>query len=375
MTEWLHRAGFQATLLGNHFSARAQEYLFGEACRVSLIEVTCVRLAIHMGQEATGDVAPEAEQAAQQPTGTLWEQVDSFSLEDVFLRRVPMLKTCPHSMGGRLWECFPMALTERHRATMESDELVEIRAWELFALVPTLLLQRPRMTGAVGRSELSHRAEEFARGHWRALIEAALRDSPAQSRGRPERREAEERERRGKAAQARVQRGQVSRARQELTGAALAPKNEATLQELRARRPQEQVQPIPQKVLDFMPIAEVNLNAKLFTTCLREAPSGSSPGPGVCTNEMLKVCLDNTEHCARSPVPDCIFKEFTMATMTALQKPDGGIRGIATSTSFRRLVAKTLAKQFMSDVEKACAPFQFALSTRAGTAWGTPCEL
>ena len=71
----------------------------------------------------------------------------------------------------------------------------------------------------------------------------------------PERREAEERERRGKAAQARVQRGQVSRARQELTGAALAPKNEATLQELRARRPQEQVQPIPQKVLDFMPIA------------------------------------------------------------------------------------------------------------------------
>ena len=40
---------------------------------------------------------------------------------------------------------------------------------------------------------------------------------------------------------------------------------------------------------------------------------------------------------------------------------------IATSTSFRRLVAKTLAKQFMSDVEKVCAPFQFALSTRAGT--------
>ena len=107
LTEWLHKAGFPATLLGNHTSARAREYLFGEACRVDLIEVTCVRLAIHMGQEATGDVAPEAEQAAQQPTGTLWEQVDSFSLEDVFLRRVPMLKTCPHFMRGRLWECFP----------------------------------------------------------------------------------------------------------------------------------------------------------------------------------------------------------------------------------------------------------------------------
>ena len=52
--------------------------------------------------------------------------------------------------------------------------------------------------------------------------------------------------------------------------------------------------------------------------------------------------------------------------MTALQKPDGGIRGIATGTVFRRLVAKTLARQFGTAVEAACAPFQFALSTRAG---------
>ena len=53
--------------------------------------------------------------------------------------------------------------------------------------------------------------------------------------------------------------------------------------------------------------------------------------------------------------------------MTALQKPDGGVRGIATGTSFRRLVAKTLARQFSKQVETTCAPFQFALSTRAGT--------
>ena len=57
---------------------------------------------------------------------------------------------------------------------------------------------------------------------------------------------------------------------------------------------------------------------------------------------------------------------FTMASMTALQKKDGGVRGIATGTTFRRLVAKTLARQFSKDVEAACAPFQFALSTRAG---------
>ena len=55
------------------------------------------------------------------------------------------------------------------------------------------------------------------------------------------------------------------------------------------------------------------------------------------------------------------------ATMTALQKPDGGVRGIATGTSFRRLVARTLARQFGKAVEATCAPFQFAFSTRAGT--------
>ena len=43
------------------------------------------------------------------------------------------------------------------------------------------------------------------------------------------------------------------------------------------------------------------------------------------------------------------------------------MRGIATGTSFRRLVAKTLARQFGPAVDATCSPFQFALSTRAGT--------
>ena len=92
---------------------------------------------------------------------------------------------------------------------------------------------------------------------------------------------------------------------------------------------------------------------------------------------MLKVCLDDAEtslllfraaeDLARAQAPDCITRAFMCATMTALQKQDGGVRGIATSTSFRRLVAKTLARQFGKAVEAVCAPYQFALSTRAGT--------
>ena len=92
---------------------------------------------------------------------------------------------------------------------------------------------------------------------------------------------------------------------------------------------------------------------------------------------MLRVCLDDhetlqllmsaAEDFARATVPDEARKSFMLATMTALQKKDCGVRGIATGSSFRRLVAKTLAQQFGKAVEATCSPFQFALSTRAGT--------
>ena len=125
-----------------------------------------------------------------------------------------------------------------------------------------------------------------------------------------------------------------------------------------------------------MPGQALVLDATLFSKCLASAPSGSAPGPGGCTNEMLKVCLDDAEvsqllflaaqDMARAQIPESA-RTFMLATMTALQKKDGGVRGIATGTSFRRLVAKTLARQFGKVVESTCAPFQFALSTRAGT--------
>ena len=50
----------------------------------------------------------------------------------------------------------------------------------------------------------------------------------------------------------------------------------------------------------------------------------------------------------------------------ALRKPDG-VRGIVVGETLRRLTAKTLAKQYAKELEAACAPYQYALSTRAGT--------
>ena len=109
-----------------------------------------------------------------------------------------------------------------------------------------------------------------------------------------------------------------------------------------------------------------------------EAPTGSSSGPGGCTNEMLKVCLDNTEalHLLTSAAED-----FARSSVTKLHLPGvhdgyddgpsdnlkGASEGSQTSTSFRRLVAKTLAKQFMVDVEQVCAPFRSLCPIHAET--------
>ena len=129
--------------------------------------------------------------------------------------------------------------------------------------------------------------------------------------------------------------------------------------------------------MEFVPDRPLELDLKLFTNYLQNAPSGCAPGPGGCTNEMLRTCLDDSEvfqllfraaeDCASASMPETVRRAFMSASKTALQKPDGGVRGIATGTSFRRLVARTLARQFGKAVEATCAPFQFALSTRAGT--------
>ena len=52
--------------------------------------------------------------------------------------------------------------------------------------------------------------------------------------------------------------------------------------------------------------------------------------------------------------------------MTALQKPQGGMRGIVVGDFIRWVVARTLAQQLGPAVEQHTSPFQFALSTKSG---------
>ena len=71
----------------------------------------------------------------------------------------------------------------------------------------------------------------------------------------------------------------------------------------------------------------------MFAKCFRTALAGSSAGPGGCSNEMLKVCLDDQEMCqlpflaaeafARGTALN-VSQCFMLASLTALQKKDGG---------------------------------------------------
>ena len=131
------------------------------------------------------------------------------------------------------------------------------------------------------------------------------------------------------------------------------------------------------EVFEFVPERPVDLDRKTFFDSLRSAPRGSSAGPGGCTYEHLKLMLDDTDSqelllatcnlLAQGKVLVVIGTALMGAWLTALTKPSGGVRGIATGCTVRRLVARTLAKQFMKVFEAECAPFQYALSTRAGT--------
>ena len=58
--------------------------------------------------------------------------------------------------------------------------------------------------------------------------------------------------------------------------------------------------------------------------------------------------------------------DSNLLVQVALCKPDGGVRGVVVGNILRRLVAKTMAKQVSKEAETATAPFQHALSTKAG---------
>ena len=94
------------------------------------------------------------------------------------------------------------------------------------------------------------------------------------------------------------------------------------------------------------------------------------------TTEHLRPLLDDVrglrllgevaERLTRAEVPAEEMRLVRGGRLTALSKPDGGVRGIVAGDVIRRLVARTMSQQLAKAAEAATAPHQYALSTRAG---------
>ena len=72
------------------------------------------------------------------------------------------------------------------------------------------------------------------------------------------------------------------------------------------------------------------------------------------------------ERLSRGHVPSSIRDAIRHGKLTALRKPNGGVRGNVGGDIVRRLVARTISQQMAEAVQTATAPSQYALSTRSG---------
>ena len=69
---------------------------------------------------------------------------------------------------------------------------------------------------------------------------------------------------------------------------------------------------------------------------------------------------------ATGTIPSEVLEGLRLGRMTALRKPDGGVRGITVGDIIHRLVARAIAKQIARQAEEATAPHQYALNTKVG---------
>ncbi len=134
---------------------------------------------------------------------------------------------------------------------------------------------------------------------------------------------------------------------------------------------------MPAAAAAYQSLAPLQLDLNRFFNNVRSAKKGTAGGPSGTKAQHLKPLLENEQsmsllgfaaaRLAAAHIPAQVAAAIALCRMTALLKDNGRVRGIATGDVMRRLVTRTLAQQFASQLAEATAPFQFALSTRAGT--------
>ena len=110
-------------------------------------------------------------------------------------------------------------------------------------------------------------------------------------------------------------------------------------------------------IINHVPQVEIDLEQDRFLANLHTAG-----GPSGMTADHIKVVLESERDCtslwrmcqefARGHIPAEILQAVRIGRMTALQKPQGGVRGIVVGDFMRRVVARTLAQQLGPAVEQ-----------------------
>ena len=323
-------------------------------------------------------VAPSAPPASHNSMQFYLDTLRPLDVAEVLKQRVYTLQSPPRQLKGLLRNAFRVGL-ETIRDAPSSEEASD--GWKLFLLAPRMLLYRSPGEQRVPPEELRRRERAFQGGHWRELLQqaagAAATAPSAAQRGRRQRTEGEAEADLQRRAAALAHFGELSAAAKALTALPLAPTNQDTLRQLRdpVRRPPEPQIPINPE-LGLGRLGTIELSSVRLIANVRRSRKGAAPGPSGCTGEHLRVLLDD-EHCAElllgaarklaiAQVPGAILPALRLGRMVALSKPSGDVRAVVMGDAFRRLVARTLAQQLSTEFQRACAPFQFALSTKAG---------
>ena len=195
----------------------------------------------------------------------------------------------------------------------------------------------------------------------------------AKKNSRARRRDQDTIEKRARRALHMVHLGEVSAGRQALEGAALARGDNTTLSQLRdqSRRPALPREALPEDLACFVPEQDFVLEEGWFSHNLRKARRGAAPGPSGMTADHLRPLLDVSADSlvlgqvaalfSRAQVPPEIMDALGAGRLTALQKPDGGVRGIVVGEIFRRVTARTICPTVLQEGGSRNRPFSVLL--------------
>ena len=274
----------------------------------------------------------------------VFASLDAVDLSDVFERRAKVMRSVPHVLKGAFRMAMRVACQEILEGMEANSEVRVVRGWKLFLVLPRMMLFRPSRGGTVSRKTLESRVRQFQEGDWMSLVRESVSCADV-------------------AHNSAVSLGCTPSFGRSIVGTG----NLATLGMLTdpTRRPPVARRALSPEVLD--PVE--------FLTCLRQSRRGAAAGPSGMTSDHLFPVLENEGDSQRvvevafllavGRVPEEIIEVLRLGHLMALSKFDGGVGGIVVGDILRRM-ARTIAKQIAKQVEAATAPFQYALSTKAG---------